>query len=93
MIWRTLTARGGLTLLVVGLRGVLRAEAFETGRELGRACAEGSSVEQMLEQTRCFGYIQGFLDAYRLSMAVMAQQAPRAQQPFCLPPGGHRWDK
>ncbi len=88
MSWRALVAWGGLALLVVALSDVLQAEGFEAGSDLARACKEGASVEQAVEQRRCFAYLMGFLDAYRASMAVMERQAPRAQEPICLPPRG-----
>jgi len=77
-----------LALLTVGLSGGSPAEAFGTGRELGRACVDGPSSEQVVGNLECLAYIAEFLDAYQMSMAVMERQAPRAGKPICFPPRG-----
>ena len=65
-----------------------QAAAIATGRELAQMCAEGSSTQQITGNLICAGYIDGFVDAYRVSMAVMEHQAPKAQKPICLPHRG-----
>ena len=75
-------------LLTVGLSGTSPVKAFDTGRELGRVCAEGSSDEQIVRNLVCMAYLSGFTDAYVVSMAVMEHQAPKARKPICLPDRG-----
>ncbi|HSF29843.1 MAG TPA: Rap1a/Tai family immunity protein [Candidatus Tectomicrobia bacterium] len=84
----TRSPRVVLVLLAVCLGGSANLEAFDTGAELGDACAGGTSAEQVVHRLRCLSYIGGFLDAYQLSMAVLEHQAPRAKKPICLPPRG-----
>jgi Rap1a immunity proteins len=64
------------------------SEAIETGRDLAQMCAEGKTTEQLLRSAFCAGYIDGFLESYRVSMIILDVHAPTAQQPVCLPDRG-----
>jgi Rap1a immunity proteins len=75
-------------MLAVLVALVGQPEAIETGRELAQMCAGGEATDQMIGNLLCAGYIDGFVDAYQVSMAVMEHQAPKARKPICLPHRG-----
>jgi Rap1a immunity proteins len=77
-----------LASLVVFLSVTASTGAFQTGREWVNVCTPSETAEQRILNLACVSYVDGYLDAYRVSMGIMEQQAPTARQPICLPERG-----